>query len=150
MIVLSKGKKEKQTVEAPKKEEMAVKTKEETDLSRGFDSIFDDFRKSFDDLMAPFMPMRTWLPATEAWPVRAPLVDLLDKGDRYLLKAELPGYEKGDVEIHINKDTLTLNAEKKSEKEEKTEEYLHRERTYSSSKRVVNFPEEVDPDKVEA
>lgn len=138
-------------MEAPEKEtKLAVKPQRETTLSRGFDSIFDDFRRSFDDLMAPFMPMRTWLPTTEAWPARAALVDLVDKGDKYLLKAELPGFEKRDVEIMINKDTLTLNAEKKAEKEEKGEEYVHRERTYSTSRRVINFPEEVDPSKVEA
>jgi HSP20 family protein len=146
------SKEKKKTVESPKKEnKLAVRSRRETPLSRGFDSIFDDFRRSFDDLMAPFMPMRTWLPTVpEAWPVRAPLVDLIDKGDRFLLRAELPGYNKDDVDIELNKDTLSLSAEKKTEKEEKSEEYLHRERTYSTSRRVINFPEEVDPSKVEA
>lgn len=146
----SKGK--KKTVESPKKEnKIAVRRREETPLSRGFDSIFDDFRRSFDDMMAPFLPARTWLPTlTQEWPVRAPLVDLMDKGDKYVLKAELPGFNKEDVDIEINKDTLKLVAETKTTKEEKTEEYLHRERTYSTCQRVINFPEEVDPAKVDA
>ena len=147
-----KEKKKKETVEAPEKEnQITTRPMRETSLSRGFDSIFDDFRRSFDDLMSPFLPMRTWLPtATQAWPVRAALVDLVDKGDKYVLRAELPGFEKNDVEIFTNKDTLTFSAEKKTEKEEKGQEYLHRERTYSSSRRTINFPVEVDPSKIEA
>jgi HSP20 family protein len=38
----------------------------------------------------------------------------------------------------------------KREEDESNEGYLHRERTYSQAQRVINFPEEVDPDKVEA
>jgi HSP20 family protein len=109
-----KTKNKKETVETPEKEtQIATRPKRETNLSRGFNSIFDDFRRSFDDLMSPFLPMRTWLPTTQAWPVRAALVDLMDKGDKYVLRAELPGFEKGDVEILTNKDTITFSAEKK-------------------------------------
>jgi HSP20 family protein len=149
---LSEKAKKKETVETPEKEtQIATRPKRETTLSRGFDSIFDDFRRSFDDLMSPFLPMRTWLPTTtQAWPVRAALLDLVDKGDNYVLRAELPGFEKDDVEILTNKDTITFSAEKKTETEEKGQEYLHRERTYSSSQRTINFPEEVDPSKIVA
>jgi len=146
------SKEKNKTVESPNKEnKIAVGKRTETPLSRGFDSMFDDFRRSFDDLMAPFLPMRTWWPTiTQEWPIRAPLVDLLDKGDKYFVKAELPEFNKEDVDIQINKDVLKLVAESKTEKEEKTEEYLHRERTYSNCERVINFPEEIDPSKVEA
>lgn len=146
------GKKKKKTVEAPDKEtQIATRPLGEVGLLRSFDSIFDDFRRSFDDLMSPFLPMRTWLPATtQAWPIRAALVDLVEKGDKYVLRVELPGFEKEDIEILTNKDTITFSAEKKSKKEEEGQEYLHRERTYSASRRTINFPQEVDPSKIEA
>jgi HSP20 family protein len=149
---LSKKANKKETVETPDKEtQIATRPQKEASLSRGFESIFNDFRRSFDDLMSPFLPMRTWLPATtQAWPVRAALVDLVEKGDKYVLRAELPGFEKDDIEILTNKDTITFSAEKKSETEEKGQDYLHRERTYSSSRRTINFPQEVDPAKIEA
>jgi HSP20 family protein len=119
-------------------------------MSRGFDTIFDEFRRSFDDLLSPFLPMRTYLPRTlGALPVRAPLVDVVDDGDRYVVKTELPGFDKDDVDVELNKDFLVLKAEKKSEEEERSQNYLHRERTYSSCHRTINFPEEVDPSKVE-
>jgi HSP20 family protein len=144
--------KKKETIENPTKEEgqIEVKPQKETTLARGIDRMFDDFRRAFDDMMAPFLPSRTWWLTDRIFPVRAALCDLVDKGDKYVLKAELPGFDKEDVSIEVNKDTLTFSAEKRVEEEEKGEDYLHRERTYSASQRTVNFPEEVDPSKVEA
>ena len=149
---MDKKTKKKETVETPEKEnQITIRPQRETTLSQGFDSMFDDFRKAFDDLMSPFLPMRAWLPTTaQKWPTRVALVDLVDEGNQFLLRAELPGFEKDDVEIMTNKYTLTFSAEKKSQKEEKEKNYLHRERTYSSSRRTINFPEEVDPSKVQA
>ena len=147
-----KAAKKKETVEAPTKEEDKIEARppRETTLSTGIDRMFDDFRRSFDDMMAPFLPFRTWWPTERILPVRAALCDLVDKGDKYVLSAELPGFGKENVSIEVNKDTLTFSAEKGVEEEEKGEDYLHRERTYSASQRTINFPEGVDPSKVEA
>ncbi len=142
----------KETVESPAGGERTIvkRPAKETELVRGFDSIFDEFRRSFDDLLAPFMPMRTFHPRTTSiLPIRAPLIDVIDEGNQYVVNTELPGFAKEDVDIQLNKDFMELKAEKKSEKEDKTENYLHRERSYSSCRRTVNFPEEVDPSKVE-
>ncbi len=141
----------KETVESPTSGEHAiVKRSSESNIARGYETIFDEFRKSFDDLMAPFLPMRTYLPRTfDTLPTRAPLVDLIDEGNQYIIKTELPGFDKEEVDIELNKDFLILKAEKKSEQEEKSKNYLHRERAYTSCHRTVNFPEEVDPSKVE-
>ena len=118
-------------------------------LSRGFDSIFDDFRRSFDSLMAPFMPMRTSLASTGRLPTRYPLCDLIDQGDEFVVRAELPGLKKDQIDVQLNKDTLVLQAEVNEENEDSNENYLHRERTYSRISRTIRFPEEVDPTKVE-
>lgn len=143
---------EKKEIVAPAKGEHAIvqRPARESELVRGFDSIFEEFRRSFDDLMAPVMPMRTFLPwSIETIPIRAPLIDVIDEGNQYTINTELPGFSKEDVDIQLNKDFMVLKAEKKAEKEEKSENYLHRERSYSSCQRRVNFPEEVDPSIVE-
>ena len=142
----------KEIVESPAKGERAIvqRPAKESELVRGFDSIFEEFRRSFDDLMSPFMPVRTFLPwSIETIPIRAPLIDVIDEGNQYTINTELPGFSKEDVDIQLNKNFMVLKAEKKAEKEEKSENYLHRERSYSSCQRRVNFPEEVDPSKVE-
>ena len=143
--------KKKATIESPSKGEHAIVKRpiREPELFIGFDTIFDEFRRSFDDLMTPFLPMRTYLPRTFGIPIRAPLVDVIDEDNQYVIKTELPGFNKNDVDIELNKDTMVLKAEKKSEEEEKSKNYLHRERFYTSCERTVNFPEEVDPSKVE-
>ena len=147
-----KAAKKKETVETPAKEKgkIEVRPQKETTIARGIDRMFDDFRRSFDDMMATFLPSRIWWPTDRIFPVRAALCDLVDKGDNYVLRAELPGFTKEDVRIEVNKDTLTFSAEKGVEEEEEGEDYLHRERTYSASQRTINFPDEVDPSKVEA
>lgn len=145
-------KSEKEAVVSPSSGEQAVvkRPTRENELERGFDTIFEDFRRSFDDLMAPFLPMRTHLPRTFTLPTRTPLIDVIDEGNQYVIRSELPGFDKKDIDVQLNKDVLMLKAEKQTEEEEKSENYLHRERAYASCQRSVNFPEEVDPSKVEA
>lgn len=145
--------KKKETVESPSSrgESLVKQPTRALELATGIDSIFEDFRRSFDNLMAPFLPMKTYLPRTlSELPTRAPLVDLIEEDDQYIIRTELPGFDKKDVNIELNKDVLMLKAEKKSEEEEKTENYLHRERAYASCQRTINFPKEVDPTKVDA
>ncbi len=118
-------------------------------LSRSIDSIFDEFRRSFDDIMRPFFPWTTDIEQTMQLPARYAPVDLVDNGDSYTITAELPGFNKDQVEVHVNKDGLSIRAECKEEKEEKSKNYLHRERAYSTMQRFIAFPEEVIPAKVE-
>ncbi len=117
-------------------------------LERDFDSIFDDFRKSFDVLMRPYFPMEMQV-MEPALQVRYAPLDVIDEGDHYLLHVELPGFSRENVEVQINSDGMSIRAKKEMEKEDKKKTYLHRERAYSSLERYVSFPEEVDPDKAE-
>lgn len=63
--------------------------------------------------------------------------DILDKGDRYVLEAELPGFKKEDIQLDLEGDILTIRAEHTEEKEEKDEkkQYVRRERRYGSFSR---------------
>lgn len=69
--------------------------------------------------------------------------DIQDKGDSYLLEAELPGFEKDDIKIDIDGDMMTVSAEHKSENEEKDEKknYIRCERYYGSYSRSFNISE---------
>ena len=63
--------------------------------------------------------------------------DILDKGDRYLLEAELTGLKKEDIHLDLEGDILTIRAEHTEEKEDKDEkrQYVRRERRYGSFSR---------------
>ena len=118
-------------------------------LERDFDSIFDDFRRSFDHMMQPYFPMEARMQELGMLPVKYAPLDFIDDGDHYSIHAELPGFDKEDVDVQINSDGMSIRAKKEVEKEDKKKNYLHRERAYSSFERAVSFPEEVDPAKAE-
>jgi HSP20 family protein len=136
-----------------KENKIIKKTPEETRLNqrklqKEYDNILDEFRKSFDDLMEPFFPMPTFEPFTKL-SRQAPL-DFIDNGNTYTITADLPGYNKDNIDVQVTKEGLTIKAETKQENEEKTKNYLHRERTYSSMQRYIAFPEEVLSGEAEA
>ncbi|MCW4008176.1 MAG: Hsp20/alpha crystallin family protein [Candidatus Bathyarchaeota archaeon] len=118
-------------------------------ISRQFDRLFEEFRRSFDDLLRPFFPIAPTIAEAPALPTRYAAVDLIDNGDSYIVTAELPGFSKDMVDVQVTKDGVTIRAERKEEKEEKRRNYVHRERAYSSMQRYIAFPEEVIPAKAE-
>ena len=94
-----------------KEKDLTTQPREKTQLSREFNSVFDDLARTFDYMLSPFLPIKTWWSSSiEPLSVREPLVDLVDKGNKYLIIADLPGYEKNDIEIQLNKNLcLKLN-----------------------------------------
>ena len=79
-----------------------------------------------------------------------PFVDVIDKGDKVVVAADIPGVEKEDLSVNISGDRLEISAERKKEAEEKKEGYVRRERTYTSYYRVIPLPAEVDADTADA
>ena len=67
--------------------------------------------------------------------------DIQDKGDSFLLEADLPGFKKEDIHIDLDGDTMTISAERHSEHEEKDKEgnYLRCERSYGSYQRSFDI-----------
>ena len=67
--------------------------------------------------------------------------DIQDKGESYLLEADLPGFKKEDIHIDLDGDTMTISAERHSEHEEKDKEgnYLRCERSYGSYRRSFDI-----------
>ena len=104
----------------------------------------------FGEIEPSFME-RKMLPATggELATVE-PFVDVIDKGDKVVVAADVPGVEKEDLSVNISGDRLEISAERKKEAEEKKEGYVRRERTYTSYYRLVPLPAEVDADKADA
>jgi HSP20 family protein len=118
-------------------------------FERDVDAIFDDFWRSFDIMMRPYYPFETRMQELGMLPVRYAPLDFIDEGDHYSIHAELPGFDKENVDVQINSDGMSIRAKKEVEKEDKKKNYLCRERAYSSFERAVSFPEEIDPAKAE-
>ena len=58
--------------------------------------------------------------------------DIVDKGDKYVLEAELPGFDKKDININVDDNRLTITAEHSESKEESKDNYIRKERRYGS------------------
>lgn len=71
--------------------------------------------------------------------VNAFRTDITDAGEKYIMESELPGFEKEDIKIDISGDYITISAEHKADKADKTTDenckYIRRERSYGSFKR---------------
>lgn len=79
-----------------------------------------------------------------------PAVDIYDHDDKVVMKAELPGVDKKDIEIDIKDGVLTLKGERAYEKEVKEDSYYRKERAFGKFTRVFTLPSDLDPDKISA
>ena len=79
-----------------------------------------------------------------------PVVDLYEKDDHFVIKAELPGVDKKDIAIDLKDRVLTLSGERSYENEVKEENYYRRERSYGKFQRAFTLPADVDSDKIKA
>ena len=109
------------------------------------DRIFDDFRTDWESL---FSVPRTYQGAL----ARQPLVDLSDTGKEFVVKAEVPGINKDDLDIEVTENGIEISGESTSEKQEGDESkgYVRRERSYARFHRTLPLPEKVIPDKADA
>jgi len=84
---------------------------------------------------------------TSQW---APLVDIKEEAERFVIYADLPGIDPQDVEVLMDKGILTIKGERKSETSEQTERYSRVERRYGSFHRRFALPDSADPDGIAA
>jgi HSP20 family protein len=106
-------------------------------LKGEMDRLFDRF----------FEPRWEDVPAPGEW---APSLDLSETKEAFVVKAEVPGMEQGDIQVALQENLLTIKGEKKLEKVEKDERYHRVERTYGAFTRTLRLPVTVDGSKVAA
>ena len=80
----------------------------------------------------------------------APPVDIYEDEHTITLKLEVPGIDEKAINVHIDNNTLTVQGERKIEKEEKEENFRRIERQYGSFIRSFTLPSSVDPAQVMA
>lgn len=79
-----------------------------------------------------------------------PSVDISETDTEYLIKAELPEVRKEDVKVTLEDGVLTIQGERRQEKEEKSKKFHRVERSYGSFVRCFTLPDYVDDAKVKA
>jgi HSP20 family protein len=110
------------------------------DSGREVDSLQSEVNRVFDAFFGNGAPRRRWVPA----------MDLVETDDNLVLRADLPGLSRDDVEIEIKDGVLTVSGERKAEHEEKSEGFYRVERTFGRFSRSLSLPEGIDADRVVA
>lgn len=99
-------------------------------FERSGDNLFDTFDNFARDF---FRSSNTSLPAFRT--------DIRDDGDKFVLEAELPGFEKGDISLDVKEGILTITAKHQEKEEHKDEKggYIRRERRFGSFSRSFDI-----------
>jgi HSP20 family protein len=119
-------------------------------------SPLDEMERWFEG----FFP-RVWMrPSRMGWPTldelalpfegRMPKVDVIDRDDEVVVRAEVPGVEKDDLEISVSDNTVTIKGEMKREEKEEKGDYYRSEISRGTFTRTVMLPGVVDADKTTA
>jgi HSP20 family protein len=113
---------------------------------REFSTLQNEMNRLFNTVFDTPAPngnggtLRRWMPA----------MDLVESGDHFVLRADLPGLAEGDVKIELEDTTLTISGEREAEHEAKDEGYYRLERAFGSFARTLQLPKGIDPEGVTA
>ena len=97
--------------------------------ARDFDRMMNRFEREFEDFWAMPPMMKQWMHERPGFPMMPfkmtmPSVDVEDRGKEFRVSADLPGFNKEDVNIEITDDSVMIHAKKTMSEEEKNKNYI--------------------------
>ena len=118
-------------------------------IPESFEDFFENFFNRF--WMEPVSFRRPLFRELESpLQMRYPLVDLIDRDNELVVRAELPGIKKDEIELSITDEGLTIMVDRELKEEEKTDRFYRCEMSHGALERTVMFPIGVDIDKAKA
>jgi HSP20 family protein len=105
----------------------------------------EEVDRMFDELWHPSFFRRGRM--TRMW---TPQIDVLEKEGSLVVRADLPGISRDDLEVEVADNMLTLRGERRHEEEQQEEGYYRAERSYGSFSRTIPLPEGVSTEDVKA
>jgi HSP20 family protein len=116
------------------------------DPFRDLETIQNEMNKMFDYSLIRWGDRDMGL-LEGAW---SPAIDIYDSKDNVMVKADIPGMKKEEINVSVHGDTLIINGEKKQEKETKEKGFVRTERFYGAFNRAIRLPAQIDASKVNA
>lgn len=111
------------------------------------DRMSEEMDRAFDRMFRDFGTARRWWSRGHGISARegtwTPRVEAFQKGDRFIVRAELPGMKKEDVQVELTEDALMIHGERREEHDEEREGYYRSEREYGQFYRTIPLPEGV-------
>lgn len=132
-----------------KKEKTELVTKEETRPDTYFGEMERYFEKFFRHPFSLMTPSHMFRDLPRFGEI-SPSIDIYEEGGDMVVKAELPGITKEDLNVSITENTLTIKGEKKKEQKVEEKDYHRIERSYGSFSRSFRLPDNVAGDKAKA
>jgi len=140
-------KKKTPAISKPAKKTSTLAPTSPSDIWQAFDDTFARFRNDFEDLLFP----SNWATAFSFVPeIRVPTVDLEDGEKDYVLKAEMPGFKKEDIEIEVQDDSIAITGMAGWKYDAKGKLYICKERACKTFYRRIELPDEIKVDEVKA
>ena len=115
-------------------------------------SPFEQMDRMFDEFFGRgwLRPFRFERPVLSEFDWNLPKVDVMDRKDDVVVRAEVPGVNKEDIEVSISGNTLTIKGESKHEEKEEKGDYWRCEISRGAFSRMILLPAEVDDAKAKA
>ncbi len=107
------------------------------------------FRRGRENMMSIFDRMEKNLMQNLGFQLSDFKTDIIDEGDKFVLEAELPGFDKGDININVDGNRLTITAEHSESEEESKDNYIRKERRYGSFTRSFDVSN-IETEKIKA
>ena len=103
-------------------------------IRQELDKVFDQLATTKDNSGA------TWMPALE----------LVDAGDNFVLKAQLPGMDPKDIDVQVTREAISISGERRYENTDEKSGYVRSEFRYGKFHRVISLPAPIQNDSVQA
>jgi HSP20 family protein len=115
-------------------------------------SPFDEMERMFSEFFgrSALRPFRWERPFAAELGAVAPALDVVDRDDEVLVRAEVPGVRKEDIDVSISGNMLTIKGETKHEEKEEKGDYYRCEISRGAFARTVTLPADVDEEKAKA
>lgn len=113
----------------------------------------ESMRREMDRIWEDLFPARRaeparWKPSEKG--AATPAIDIIDKNNEVVVRAEMPGVKKEDIDISFQDNALTVKGEIKEDDGVKDENYAYSERNYRYYARSISIPFKVNPDRIKA
>jgi len=115
------------------------------EMEREVERLFNEPLFTWPRLLTRFPRVTSMMPT-----LFTPMVDLYEKEGSLVVKAELPGLKKEEIEVELQQGDLVIKGERKAETEVKEESYYRMERSYGTFFRRIPLPFEVKPEMIKA
>lgn len=118
-----------------------------------FRAPFEEMERFFEEAFRRPFFAPSWMPRIklpEMMGEVSPSVDIFEDGNDVVVKAEVPGMRKDDIDVNLTQDTITISGQKAAEEKVERKDFYRLERTFGSFTRKLRLPADIQTEKARA